>query len=179
MGTAYSTESDPNAIIKTFEDEIQNLKNTIEQLEEDLQDFKNKNTIDTENLLIDLELYKMKLSKQEEIEKELEKELDNYKSIYNKQLENATQQLEEYKGVIYELKEEISQYKKEDKIKEELNKIILDLKCEIELMKNSKTNNSTKSEVEYYMKKYVSAEEENNRLKKHIQVYQALLENNK
>lgn len=175
MGTAYSTESDPNAIIQKFEDEIKNLKNTIEQLEEDLQDFKNKNTIDTENLLIDLELYKMKLSKQEEIEKELE----NYKSIYNKQLENATQQVEEYKGVIYELKEEISQYKKEDKIKEELNKIILDLKSEIEFMKNSKTNNSTKSEVEYYMKKYVSAEEENNRLKKHIQVYQALLENNK
>ena len=82
MGTAYSTESDPNAIIKTFEDEIQNLKNTIEQLEKDLQDFKNKNTIETENLLIDLELYKMKLSKQEEIEKEL----DNYKSIYNEYL---------------------------------------------------------------------------------------------
>jgi chromosome segregation ATPase len=175
MGTAYSTESDPNAIIQKFEDEIKNLKNTIEQLEEDLQDFKNKNRIDTENLLIDLELYKMKLSKQEELEKELE----NYKSIYNKQLENATQQVEEYKGVIYELKEEISQYKKEDKIKEELNKIILDLKSEIEFIKNSKTNNSTKSEVEYYMKKYVSAEEENNRLKKHIQVYQALLENNK
>jgi len=173
MGTAYSTESDPNAIIKTFEDEIQNLKNTIEQLEKDLQDFKNKNTIETENLLIDLELYKMKLSKQEEIEKEL----DNYKSIYNERLENATTQLDEYKEVIYELKEEISQCKTEDKIKEELNRIILDLKSEIELMKNSKSNNSTKSEVEYYMKKYVSAEEENNRLKKHIQVYQALLEN--
>jgi chromosome segregation ATPase len=173
MGTAYSTESDPNAIIKTFEDEIQNLKNTIEQLEEDLQDFKNKNTIETENLLIDLELYKMKLSKQGEIEKEL----DNYKSIYNERLENATNQLDEYKEVIYELKEEISEYKKEDKIKEELNKIIVDLKTEIELMKKSKTNNSTKSEVDYYMKKYVSTEEENNRLKKHIQVYQALLEN--
>jgi chromosome segregation ATPase len=169
MGTAYSTESDPNAIIKTFED----LKNTIEQLEEDLQDFKNKNTIETENLLIDLELYKMKLSKQGEIEKEL----DNYKSIYNERLENATNQLDEYKEVIYELKEEISEYKKEDKIKEELNKIIVDLKTEIELMKKSKTNNSTKSEVDYYMKKYVSTEEENNRLKKHIQVYQALLEN--
>jgi chromosome segregation ATPase len=159
MGTVYSTDSEPSVIIKTFEDEIQTLKNTFVNLENDLLDFKLKNTIETENLLIDLELYKMKLSKHEEIQKELE---------------NSNDKVREYKEIIDELKEEISKYRKDENVKEDLDKIINDLKTEIESMKNSKIN---KSEVDYYMKKYMSVEEENNRLKKHIQVYQSLLEN--
>lgn len=146
MGIAYS--SDPATLIQAFETEIQNLKDTLVRLETDLEDFKHDSTVNTETLLVDLEIYKMKLAKFNEMERECE----------------------EKQTTIISLQNEV------ESVKSELDKIIVDLKQEISDLKKSKCNIS-KSETEYYMKKYQTSEEENNRLKKHIQVYQALLEN--
>jgi chromosome segregation ATPase len=146
MGIAYS--SDPATLIKAFETEIQNLKDTLVRLETDLEDFKHDSTVNTETLLVDLEIYKMKLAKFNEIERECD----------------------EKQNTIISLQNEV------ESVKTELDKIIVDLKQEISDLKKSKCN-IAKSETEYYMKKYQTSEEENNRLKKHIQVYQALLEN--
>lgn len=146
MGIAYS--SDPTTLIQAFETEIQNLKDTLVRLETDLEDFKHDSTVNTETLLVDLEIYKMKLAKFNEMERECE----------------------EKQTTIITLQNEV------ESVKSELDKIIVDLKQEISDLKKSKSNIS-KSETEYYMKKYQTSEEENNRLKKHIQVYQALLEN--
>jgi chromosome segregation ATPase len=149
MGIAYS--SDPATLIQTFETEIQSLKDTLVKLESDIEDFKHATTVNTETLLVDLEVYKMKLAKHNEMEKECEENKNTINSLKN-ELENV------------------------ESVRTELDKIIDDLKLEICELKKSKCN-LTKSETEYYMKKYQSSEEENNRLKKHIQVYQALLEN--
>ena len=146
MGIAYS--SDPATLIQAFETEIQNLKDTLVRLETDLEDFKHDSTVNTETLLVDLEIYKMKLAKFNEMERECE----------------------EKQTTIISLQNEV------ESVKTELDKIIVDLKQEISDLKKSKCN-IAKSETEYYMKKYQTSEEENNRLKKHIQVYQALLEN--
>jgi len=146
MGIAYS--SDPATLIQAFETEIQNLKDTLVRLETDLEDFKHDSTVNTETLLVDLEIYKMKLAKFNEMERECE----------------------EKQTTIITLQNEV------ESVKSELDKIIVDLRQEISDLKKSKCNIS-KSETEYYMKKYQTSEEENNRLKKHIQVYQALLEN--
>jgi septal ring factor EnvC (AmiA/AmiB activator) len=146
MGIAYS--SDPATLIQAFETEIQNLKDTLVRLETDLEDFKHDSTVNTETLLVDLEIYKMKLSKFNEMERECD----------------------EKQNTIISLQNEV------ESVKTELDKIIVDLKQEISDLKKSKCN-IAKSETEYYMKKYQTSEEENNRLKKHIQVYQALLEN--
>jgi len=146
MGIAYS--SDPATLIQAFETEIQNLKDTLFRLETDLEDFKHDSTVNTETLLVDLEIYKMKLAKFNEMERECE----------------------EKQTTIITLQNEV------ESVKSELDKIIVDLRQEISDLKKSKCNIS-KSETEYYMKKYQTSEEENNRLKKHIQVYQALLEN--
>ena len=146
MGIAYS--SDPATLIQAFETEIQNLKDTLVRLETDLEDFKHDSTVNTETLLVDLEIYKMKLAKFNEMERECE----------------------EKQTTIISLQNEV------ESVKTELDKIIIDLKQEISDLKKSKCN-IAKSETEYYMKKYQTSEEENNRLKKHIQVYQALLEN--
>lgn len=149
MGITYS--SDPATLIQTFETEIQNLKDTLVRLETELEDFKHDSTVNTETLLVDLELYKMKLVKFEEMEKDYEDKQNTINSLQT-----------ELKNV--------------ETVKVDLDKIIDDLKDEISELKKSKSN-ITKSETEYYMKKYQSSEEENNRLKKHILVYQALLEN--
>ena len=149
MGITYS--SDPATLIHTFETEIQNLKDTLVRLETELEDFKHDSTVNTETLLVDLELYKMKLVKFEEMEKDYEDKQNTINSLQT-----------ELKNV--------------ETVKVDLDKIIDDLKDEISELKKSKSN-ITKSETEYYMKKYQSSEEENNRLKKHILVYQALLEN--
>jgi len=149
MGIAYS--SDPATLIQTFETEVQNLKNTLVRLETELEDFKHDSTINTETLLVDLEVYKMKLAKFNELEMDCINKQNTIDSLQN-ELANV------------------------EPVKLELYKLVDDLKDEISKLKNSKCN-ITKSEVEYYMKKYQSSEEENNRLKKHIQVYQALLEN--
>lgn len=149
MGIAYS--SDPATLIQTFETEIQNLKDTLVRLETELEDFKHDSTVNTETLLVDLELYKMKLAKFEEMEKDCEDKQNTINSL-NNELKNV------------------------ETVKLDLDKIIDDLRQEISELKKSKCN-ITKSETEYYMKKYQTSEEENNRLKKHIQVYQALLEN--
>lgn len=146
MGIAYS--SDPATLIQAFETEIQNLKDTLVRLETDLEYFKHDSTVNTETLLVDLEIYKMKLAKFNEMERECE----------------------EKQTTIITLQNEV------ESVKTELDKIIVDLRQEISDLKKSKCNIS-KSETEYYMKKYQTSEEENNRLKKHIQVYQALLEN--
>jgi chromosome segregation ATPase len=149
MGIAYS--SDPATLIHTFETEIQNLKDTLVRLDTDLEEFKHDSTVNTETLLVDLEVYKMKLIKFGEMEKDCEDKQNIISSLQN-----------ELKNV--------------ETVKLDLDKIIDDLRQEISELKKSKCN-ITKSETEYYMKKYQSSEEENNRLKKHIQVYQALLEN--
>lgn len=149
MGIAYS--SDPATLIQTFETEVQNLKNTLVRLETELEDFKHDSIINTETLLVDLEVYKMKLAKFNELEIDCINKQNTIDSLQN-ELANV------------------------EPVKLELYKLIDDLKDEISKLKNSKCN-ITKSEVEYYMKKYQSSEEENSRLKKHIQVYQALLEN--
>ena len=146
MGIAYS--SDPATLIQTFETEIKSLKDTLVKLESDIEDFKHSTTVNTETLLVDLEVYKMKLAKFNEMERDCE----------------------EKQMTIISLQNEV------ESVRTELDKIIDDLKLEICELKKSKCNLS-KSETEYYMKKYQSSEEENNRLKKHIQVYQALLEN--
>jgi septal ring factor EnvC (AmiA/AmiB activator) len=146
MGIAYS--SDPATLIQAFETEIQNLKDTLFRLETDLEDFKHDSTVNTETLLVDLEIYKMKLAKFNEMERECE----------------------EKQTTIITLQNEV------ESVKSELDKIIVDLRQENSDLKKSKCN-IAKSETEYYMKKYQTSEEENNRLKKHIQVYQALLEN--